>query len=62
MVDNTAHDTDRRGPFREECADVTRDLLAHDLVPCERQDTVRELLNDGKPAEALRIALGNDKA
>jgi hypothetical protein len=46
--------------FREEAAKVTRELLAHDLVPAERQESVRDLLDERKPGQALHFALFGD--
>jgi hypothetical protein len=46
--------------FREASAELVDELLARDLIPEDREDTVRERLEEGEPAAALRIGLSEN--
>jgi hypothetical protein len=61
MVGYGTDNPDREDHFREESAEVVRELLAHGLIPDDREEAVRGLLDDGKPKVALHFGLAEDE-
>lgn len=60
MGNDSTKSVERTSRYRDESKEIVQKLLANNLVSESTEDAVHQLLDEGKPNVALRVALFED--